>query len=544
MKLNRNNNEIKMERVFTDREEPRKAFWIKYNGMKQNLKQLEDVYILNYYGVGGIGKSSLLRELQKELVEKEEKPYFLLYDFQNNQDIYATLKIMRTTLIEKYKFEFPKFDIALICYAKKLGDKASKKEIQSMVEQSKTLSLILDAVEIIPQLSIATSLIKLADSGIAWIRNLNNQDFKTQIAKLENETSEDILKKLPKYFAEDMAKNIEHLDKPFVIFLDTYEKLIDTIGGEGREIGKDLWLRGDNGIVLNIPNVLWVIVGRERLRWEKYNQEWANSIEEYLLGDFGYLDADSYLEKAGFKDATLRKKLYELTNGTPVYLDICVNTLERLLQNGEEIAIDKFGGNTDELLARFIKYMDAQTREMTHLLCLLGTWEEKLLLEVGNKIISTFSPIIYDTLKESSFIIKEDDYYYVHQTVKQIINKECPALIKEKYNSIMYGFLYNYLANHYDVMDIKTSTYLNSYLEIIKETVNEENVNQYICEFAKIYNIVRSNGQIQLAHVILVNQYNLLKEKYDKSDNFYLLTYEYAKICELKRRYKTSNYFM
>ncbi len=499
MKLNKNKKEIKATRLFTDRTEFREAFWNKYNLMKENINNIDDVYILNYYGLGGIGKSGLIRELEKELTQNENKPYYMFYDFQVGQDVYSILKILRNNLIDKYKFEFPKFDIALICYAKKVGEIIDKEEIKSMVESSRTLSLLLDASEFIPQLSIAASLFKLADSGIAWIRNLTDKSYKIELSKLENMSAEEILKKLPEYFAKDMTNNVNELDKPFVMFLDTYEKLVDVIGNEGKAQIKDLWLRDVDGLILNIPNILWVISGREKLSWSKYDSDWNDSIESHLLGDLSYADADDFLRNAGFLDENLRRELVNLTNGTPVYLDICVSTLETLLQNEEDISIDKFGKNTEQLLERFIRYMDNQSREITHLFCLLNSWTDNMIIDVGTKIIPSFSSIIYDILKDSSFVIKNGESYYVHKTVRDTMNKACPSIIKQKYCKVMYEYLYGYLVKGSNVLNEQYSNYIEMYLEIIKDTLNIDNSSQYIIYSMKIYHAIKSSGNKELA---------------------------------------------
>ena len=61
----RNPNELPVaERIFTDREEPRAAFWKNYDICKQDIAQDEgDIHVLSYYGIGGIGKSRLLKKL-------------------------------------------------------------------------------------------------------------------------------------------------------------------------------------------------------------------------------------------------------------------------------------------------------------------------------------------------------------------------------------------------------------------------------------------------------------------------------------------------
>ena len=57
-------------KVFTDREEPRKSFWKLFEKLKANISEGDDIQVLSYYGIGGIGKTSLLRKLMAEMNEK------------------------------------------------------------------------------------------------------------------------------------------------------------------------------------------------------------------------------------------------------------------------------------------------------------------------------------------------------------------------------------------------------------------------------------------------------------------------------------------
>ena len=60
LKVRKQNSTSQASRIFTDREEPRKSFWKKYDEFKSIMHD-GDVRVLAYYGIGGIGKSSLLK---------------------------------------------------------------------------------------------------------------------------------------------------------------------------------------------------------------------------------------------------------------------------------------------------------------------------------------------------------------------------------------------------------------------------------------------------------------------------------------------------
>ena len=190
---------------------------------------------------------------------------------------------------------------------------------------------------------------------------------------------------------------------------------------------KDYWLRNEDGPILQVPKVLWVIAGREKIKWGEHDKDWEETLNQHILGDLSFNDTNWFLQEAGIEEEKLRKELYELTNGTPVYLDICVDTYEILKENNEEIIIDKFGKNVEVLVERFIRYMDNQSSELVYVLSLIENWDDDMLKEFIYKILPNFSTTLYDKIKGLSFIFYENERYYMHKTVKDILQKGMDA---------------------------------------------------------------------------------------------------------------------
>ena len=51
-KIMRKEGIVRATRKFTDREQPRKVFFDKYDALKQQLPDVDDIYVITYYGVG------------------------------------------------------------------------------------------------------------------------------------------------------------------------------------------------------------------------------------------------------------------------------------------------------------------------------------------------------------------------------------------------------------------------------------------------------------------------------------------------------------
>ncbi len=90
---------------------------------------------------------------------------------------------------------------------------------------------------------------------------------KEDISKLPDLEPTEIDERLPVYWAYDLADHLQNASESAVIFIDTYEALWEKEREQGSFSDRDKWLRK---LIENIQkSCLWVICGRESLRWEK-----------------------------------------------------------------------------------------------------------------------------------------------------------------------------------------------------------------------------------------------------------------------------------
>ena len=329
MKIRKRESLPRANRVFTDREEPRRSFWRTYNSFKQTLADGEDIKVLTYYGIGGIGKTSLLRQIMAEMEEKIPRPLYAYCDFNIRQEPRSVLDALKNILSEKYGFSFPLFDLAVYVYSKKIGEKTQEDETSGLIEKSPFLGTVMNVLDSIPIVNIINKLDKCA----GYVKNLVDK-HKRDFASIDVDTADNVYKKLPYYFACDLSDNLETSNEPLVLFLDTYEMLVNELTGVGDPYNRDLWIRGDEGLVQNSSRVLWVISGREKLRWADFYADWADALDQHILGSLSENDACSFLKSAGICDEDMLRVIYQLTTGTPVFLDLCVDNYYSLIEAG------------------------------------------------------------------------------------------------------------------------------------------------------------------------------------------------------------------
>lgn len=528
MKFRSSEDRPKANKIFTDRDEPRNVFWKKYEQVKKiwssDTKE-KDITVLSYYGIGGIGKTSLIKQIIKEMKEKIAKPLFVYYNFNYCQDCRGVLENIRNILVNDYRFKFPLFDLSLYIYLRKAGEDVSAPVIKSFTERSEVLNNAISFLENIPVplLSISASLTKLADSGIAAFRNIAKK-HKEDIDENVDNTPEELLKNLPSLFAKDLSDNLEDREEPLVVFLDTYERLVNEMSSVGDPLSNDDWIRRRDGLIINTKNVLWVITGREKLKWERFDSGWNESLEQHMLGSLSETDGITFLEKAGVLDERLRKDLYDITKGTPVYLDLCVDNYYALVQKGKYPTKADFGDNYQELIERFVRYMDNEIKDIVYILAVLQVWNDELIKDILSKKYPVYLSR-YEIVKDYSFISTvNDNFYTIHQTVGDVLIEKCPEDLKN-YIYINAANYYEYLLSH--SFNENYTFYLEQYVRFSLKIVEENHLIEFfnknlLSKIKGFYNF----GAFDPAKKILELFSEKIKEK--KSENYAFLLAQYA----------------
>lgn len=434
---------IKATKQFTDREEPRKVFWEKYNQMLNNMENNKNpIQVISYYGFGGIGKSSLLHKINEELDEQASNSKIEFIDFEKlvelNNNILDILKVIRQDLKDKYKFSFPIFDLVVYVYETKMGKTATKPELNSIFDENKELGFLKDVIGEIPLIGTFAKVIYYADAGRNMLQDrLKNRKLRERLLDIENSSIENIKEHLAYYFAMDLRENLKNEKAPFVFFIDTYEKLVNELSQIGDPLKNDLWLRADEGLICRTPNTLWVIAGREKLKWEELDSSWKGTLEQHLLGTLSFADTMQFLKTAGIENEDLIHQLYALTHGNPMYLDMCVDTYIKVAEKGKTPTIEDFGADTTKLIKRFLMYMNDTERDFSIMLAYVPEWTDETIEDISIKMNGTFSFSLYEKVKTFSFIVNENGKYIMHENVRDIIIANTPEIQKNKYQRIL-----------------------------------------------------------------------------------------------------------
>lgn len=396
----------------------------------QKLLTASGISVLNYYGIGGIGKTALLNRNMRELSGRAQyKNFIVLYhDFANGTDLCDILQMWKGEL-ENFGCEFPYFELgSFYLFLKEGNTDIDKPKMKSWFEKNTWLNraknslnvttnfsdaavpgavavttiaeITIDALGIIPGVKTVNELAKALNNYLAANKTKTQLDKnKSLLEELERRAglrNLDALKNyLPTLFAQDIF-DWAGGEKKFVVFLDSCEVLTGDKKLAANNLPRDWWLIGESGLILQMPATLWVAASRNKLSWS------GAEIISQRLDSLTDNDTRALLEKSKVEES-LREKILEAANDYPLFI--------------VELAKKKVIGEVrEEIIERILRDLNATERTTLQRLNELKIWTDEIVRA------EKFNPHTYRKLKELSFIQSaEENFFTLDPTLQKIL---------------------------------------------------------------------------------------------------------------------------
>jgi hypothetical protein len=491
-------------RHFTDRHELTLRF-----AEYLNDDELDPHKILFFYGDGGNGKSLLLKfllencckrfpletwtelktkthpeivEFIKTITDWESDFQFVpatLLDFESParssrpeqpQDNFDGLLILHNQLITNavrlgYKLSFPLYQFACILYLQQKG-KLTNESVNRLFPSPELFASKL-AVFLIKELPNALAahilpgfLASLTSSSWNIItqdlggdlslylqgRGLQKKDFQ-RITELDPDT--ELIVALPNFFAEDLkvAMQREGAPEKLVLFFDTHE----AFWGEGRNQGsarffkQDEWLRCLLSQLLELPQIVIVMAGREIPQWHRasYCSITADKLECRQVFNFQVTDALDYLQRVGIEDTQVQQSLiaYSSFDGDsvhPLLLGLCADLVRMAPEKKEAFTAADFQSFSETgegfnrklgiLVERLLKYTDRVLEDAVYVLSACRAFNEDLYFHLGESLKCNPSHAAFDSLLSFSFVWQAEQqgegWYRLHPFIRRFNHEQ------------------------------------------------------------------------------------------------------------------------
>ncbi|MDA8054530.1 MAG: hypothetical protein M0Z77_02615 [Thermoplasmatales archaeon] len=459
---------FKAVRKFTDREEPTNIFLSCLEDLTVRAKEKK---ILVFYGIGGVGKTKLLSHLREIAKRKAEE--------MKNRGETAGLRNVSISL-DVYEFDTPLsilialrnqlripcllFDYALLKYWALVGH--SPLEVKNWLEKDSIVRTVVEgslgAVHI--PLSTVEKVYEMLRTRFSKRYQVYKEHF-DRVKSLGDDATE-LFNLLPRLLGIDIYAESRESNIRFVFFIDSYESIKVKFDYSGSRVSADQFIRD---LISSAGYSLFVIAGREFLKWEDFSTEWKGLLGQHIMTALTPEDADYFLRSVPIENDEIRSAIIATSGGLPLYLDLCVSIYEHRMTDGLALTVDDFRIPGREVVERFMSHLSESERELIKLLSAIHFFEYDLFSFVIKEFNVGYALTRFDEFIEHSFVGEptgEDGIYKIHDAFRTYV---IDTFGTERWVEKLSKGVISYLSGNRDRLSFAILTlYLSSALSLLE----------------------------------------------------------------------------
>ncbi|WP_241255680.1 aminoglycoside phosphotransferase family protein [Candidatus Protofrankia californiensis] len=373
--------------------------------------------ILNLTGVGGIGKSRLLREL-KDHADQAHRTATLDLQIPALRQQEDALAVLRGELGAQ-GVHFDRFDIAYAVLWQRLHPhlRLDKAELP-FLDGSSILTDVVDTVAGLPFFGTARGLIRILERGSSDVRRRMRVRRDNTLQTLDDLPNSDLADAVTYLFAADLRDG--STDKPYVLFVDSYEALVPAPIRSGRAHLADGWLRD---LCAQLDTGLVVVASREPLRWETDDPEWSDVVRVRDIGGLPMAARLDLLEAGGIAEPAHRHTVAEASAGLPFYLHLAVDTYQQPDATGHAAV------SQSQILARFLEHVAADEIRTLEVLSPARLFDYEVFRLLAARFHLPADRLAWESLTSYSFVYPAGDALRFHQLMGAALAARLPASV-------------------------------------------------------------------------------------------------------------------
>ncbi len=451
---------------FTNREHFLEAF-----ARHRDTPEGEDLSVLVFYGVGGIGKTTLIRRLSADLTASFPALPFARFNLENiSEQALAyrdVLTRLRSDLENDFRIKFPHFDLALaVLLASEGGERPPLLKISPGLDSVFNAALEFAPSVVKAGLKAAGVQVKIAvqrsEAVEQWVRHVGGTDAVLALSEQFAQDDQSMQDELLRRFAQDLSE--AGPARPGyacrgVLFLDTYEAL-----WTGRESSRaaqsrllDGWVRTLAEYLLG-AGVLPVIAGRDRVGWGDTDPDWNDCLDQHLLGGVSLPDAQLFLARRGIgvpppaAPDTLQSAILRGANTAAGAEAVPSCHLLALALSADIVDNTALAGNVPDpslfravapakmaetLATRFLKSLHNRNLELwVEALSLTPRFDEAAALALDTERQFLVGRAGWEQLLHYSFLSAQPDgFYRIHRTMREVLRQRTPEADRHVLNT-------------------------------------------------------------------------------------------------------------
>ncbi|MEU4113743.1 hypothetical protein AB0F71_04520 [Kitasatospora sp. NPDC028055] len=390
--------------------------------------------VLNLTGVGGIGKSRLLREFRTQCADGHRTA---LLDLQNpvmrqQEDALAALRVE----LGSQGVQFDRFDIAYAVLWQRLHPhlRINRKDLP-FVDASEVLTQVVDELTGLPVFGSAVGLVKLTQFAVRSGRRRRTIRQDETLQHLDGLSNADLVDAVTFLFAEELRDGSRA--KPYVVFVDAFEALVPTPVRSGRVASADAWLRD---LIAQLDRGLVVVASREPLGWNAYDPAWAQIIRSHRIAGLPMEARLELLEHSGIGEGAERSAIAEASVGLPFYLHLAIDTRTQQPAAAAGRAA-RTAVSAEEILQRFLAHVAADEIRLLEVLSAARQFDYPLFRHLARSFDLPGNRLVWEALTSYSFVHRaEDGFHRLHQLMLAALRGRLSPAAQREIHTVLFGY--------------------------------------------------------------------------------------------------------
>lgn len=407
------------DRVFFDRREAINEYDVLLQQLRANNHS-----VLNYWGIGGIGKSRLLRYLHdRTRLLRDRRLALVVLDLKDHPTSASSL----LTIYQQLPYPCYLYECALIRLYSLLG-RPLRDLPRKLVDSPSIVGEVADygrqaAEAISADASFVPGAGLLVHLG-KTIRRIvlrylhTRQDLLTEMTRFD---SHGLSERLGFYLGTDISIAADRHRASTVLFVDSHERV--KAGRSRYSASDDAWLRD---LVSSSTRCLCVILGKERLRWDSLIEEgWAADLHPVRLGSFSAEDQEAYFDWLQLSDKKLRRHLARLCGGLPLLLSLADDLYRRAIVMGQAPTPDLFGWNKHDVVSRFWEHLSDTEQRTIAALAVPARFDRDLFMHFAKIGLANADSLAFDDIASMSCVEQDisTGWFRIHEAASSYIRE-------------------------------------------------------------------------------------------------------------------------
>ncbi|MGW6299664.1 tetratricopeptide repeat protein [Peribacillus butanolivorans] len=383
--------------------------------------EIDPFNVCVFYGVGGIGKTSLRKALSQQIAKENPDILQVHLDFYYQElcTLGGAMSFISNYLKKNRNIRFRAYEKAYSIYwDKRNSDLAlnQKGGIPLLDETDYVGNIIKDLSDTMTAGTLPKAvgfLHKYINKAVDYFHNKDN-DLLKELPKMEPREIEQLL---PYFWAQDIREYLYNEGVKAVFFFDTFEQ-VQKQANHKLKRKSTLWIER---LINLIPEVTFVIFGREPVEWkaEELRKSYAN-VKEFPVKELNETDTKHLLTISGVINSDIQHIIWSASKGLPYYIELAIDTYKRINRTRTPQPKD-FSEVQDEVLARLIENLEPDEIETLKALSTVRAWDKdifKVIKDTGHAIQSL------KTITRFSFIQEQNGLWTMHQLMRDSLQQE------------------------------------------------------------------------------------------------------------------------